>query len=44
MTLRFSVFVAGRFYAATTDASGVRGLHEAASVLGVPSVTVEVIA
>lgn len=42
--LRFSVFVAGRFYAATTGNAGVAALYGAASVLGVPSVTVEVIA
>lgn len=44
MTLRFSVFVAGRFYAATTEACKLQGLYEAAFLRGVPSVTVEVIA
>lgn len=42
--LRFSVFVAGRFYAATTDRDEVRELMAEAALVGTPSVTVEVIA
>lgn len=42
--LRFSVFVAGSLYGVTTESWKVQGIYDRASILGVPSVTVEVIA